>query len=229
MLCNKAATINYWNENAKWFKLWIEHNHYHNRIIEVLTTFVQPGWKVLDIGAGNGVLSLPLCAIGCEVTALEPSQGMRKLLYDEAVRRGIDWIKVEDKKLEDIEPDHFKDYDLIIASNSLHLTGIGFHESLQKISENNPKNVFLVAEHCPEIRVKWLCDEYTLLFAQCHQTESSSVYHHIDEVFEHYSFKKEHALCYEEKIDIRAQLTFFDDHFWIKDSALVYMFWWKIK
>jgi len=45
---------------------------------------VEPGWKVLDIGAGNGVLSLPLCAIGCEVTALEPSWGMRSLF----LRRG---------------------------------------------------------------------------------------------------------------------------------------------
>ena len=66
---NRPATVDYWDGNAKWHKLWVEHNAYHNKIIQLLTTFVQPGWKVLDIGAGNGVLSLPLCAIGCRVTA----------------------------------------------------------------------------------------------------------------------------------------------------------------
>jgi SAM-dependent methyltransferase len=228
ILRSKAATVNYWNENAKWYKLWIEHNHYHNRIIEILTAFVQPGWRVLDIGAGNGVLSLPLCAIGCEVIAIEPSHGMRRLLYDEALKRGIDWIKVEDKKWEDIEAVYFKDYDLIMACNSLHLTGIDFHKSLQKIFNSKPKNVFLVVEHYPGIRVKWPHDEYTQLFAQCYQTESSFAYHHIDEVFEHCSFKKGHALCHEEKMDIKARLTFSHDHLWIKETALVQIFWWKI-
>lgn len=227
-LCCKPATVEYWDGNAKWHKLWVEHNEYHNNIIEVLTTFVQPRWKVLDIGAGNGVLSLPLCAIGCELTAIEPSRGMRRLLYDEAFKRGIDWIKVEDKKWEDIEPGYLKGYDLIIASNSIHLTEIGFHESLQKIFECKPKHVFFITEHCPKIKIQWPNDEYALLFSQCYQTESSFAYHHMDEVFEHCSFIKGHSLCQEEKTDIKARLTFSHDHLWIKDTALVYMFWWKI-
>ena len=45
-----------------------------------LTTMVSPGWRVLDMGAGSGILSLPRCTIGCEVTAMEPSIGMRSLL-----------------------------------------------------------------------------------------------------------------------------------------------------
>jgi 2-polyprenyl-3-methyl-5-hydroxy-6-metoxy-1,4-benzoquinol methylase len=42
----------------------MEHNNYHERIVEVLSSMVKPDWRILDIGAGNGMLSLPLCAMG---------------------------------------------------------------------------------------------------------------------------------------------------------------------
>ena len=87
--CRKAASLSFWDGYAPWYRLWMEHTGYHNRIIEALTDMVRPGWKVLDIGAGNGVLSLPLAAIECEVTALEPSIGMRTLLYEETFRQGL--------------------------------------------------------------------------------------------------------------------------------------------
>lgn len=44
-ICKRAATIQFWDGYAKWYKLWIEHNNYHDRIIEVLTTMVEPGVK----------------------------------------------------------------------------------------------------------------------------------------------------------------------------------------
>ena len=56
-VCSRTASVTFWDGYAPWYKLWMEHNRYHNRIIEALTTMVEPGWKVLDIGAGNGVLS----------------------------------------------------------------------------------------------------------------------------------------------------------------------------
>lgn len=95
-----AKDVAFWDGYAKWYKLWIEHNNYHDRIIEVITTMVKPGWRVLDIGAGKGGLSLPLCAIGCDVTAIEPSRGMRNLFYEEDFKRGIDWVNVDERRRE---------------------------------------------------------------------------------------------------------------------------------
>ena len=77
-ICKKAASVP--DGYAPWYKLWMEHKNYHDRIIHALTTMVSPGWRVLDMGAGSGILSLPRCTIGCEVTAMEPSIGMRSLL-----------------------------------------------------------------------------------------------------------------------------------------------------
>ncbi len=225
-LYSHAASIEFWDRYAQWYKLWIEHNNYHDKIITMLSSMVKPGWRVLDIGAGNGVLSLPLCVMGCDVTALEPSTGIRHLLHEEVIKRGIDWFNVEEKKWEDIEPGYLKGYDLIMASNSLHLTKTGFHESLQKIFENRPKHVLLITELCPEIKVKDTYGEYTLLFAQGYQTESSFAYQQMDEVFEHWSFSKGRMPDQYERCAISADLIFEDDHIWRKGRATVGMFWW---
>ena len=95
----RAATVSYWDGNAQWYKLWVEHNRYHNSIIQVLTSYVKPGWRVLDIGAGNGILSLPLCAMGCDVTAVEPSSGMQRLLQNEVIKWGIHILSIDKRRL----------------------------------------------------------------------------------------------------------------------------------
>lgn len=229
-ICKRAATVQFWNGYAKWYKLWIEHNNYHNRIIDVLTTMVEPGWKVLDIGAGNGVLSLPLCAIECDVMAIEPSVGMRSLLYENAFDRNIDCINVDNRRWDDIPNFEINDYDLIMACNSLHLTEMEFTEAIEKIFHANPKNVFVITElGTPEIKVKWQYGDYTMLFAKCYNTDSSFAYHHTDEVYEHYSFKKGRPLSLDEWESLKRKLIYEDGHYWIKDIAYVGMYWWSKK
>ncbi len=104
-VCKKVATVQFWDIYAKWYKCWMEHNNYHDRIIDVLTTMVEPGWKVL--------------------------------------------------------------------------------------------------------------------------IESSFAYHRLDEAFEHYSLKKGKPLSSDEITSLKAQLTYEDDHFWMKDTAYVGMYWWE--
>ncbi|MEW6067168.1 MAG: class I SAM-dependent methyltransferase [Nitrospirota bacterium] len=227
-ICRRAATVQFWDSYARWYKLWMAHNNYHGRIIEVLTTMVKPGWKVLDIGAGNGVLALPLSAVGCDVTALEPSTGMRSLLYEEAFGRGIDWITVDERRWEDIPCFELKDYDLIMACNSLHLTEMGFAQAIEKTFYAKPKNIFVVTElGSPEIKVKWQYGDYKMVFTKCYETESSFAYHTMDEVFEHWSYKKGRMLYPDEEQDIKSMLTIEDCHLWIKDTAYVGMYWWE--
>jgi ubiquinone/menaquinone biosynthesis C-methylase UbiE len=226
-VCRRAASIGFWNGYSKWYKLWMEHNNYHDNVIDVLTTMVQPRWKVLDIGAGSGVLSLPLRAIECEVTALEPSIAMRSLLFEEAFKRGIDWIDIDESRWEDVPFCATWNYDLIIACNTLHLTQIGFAKSLEKIFRAQPKHVFLITElGLPEIKVKWQYEDYKLAFSKCYEAESSFAYHCMDELIEHWSFKKGRMLYPDEIAAIKAGLTYGDGHLLIKDTAHVGMYWW---
>ena len=74
-ICRDAGTVEFWDGYSILYKLWMEHTRYHDRILDVLLSKAEPLWTVLDIGSGNGVLSMPLCAIGCDVTQLEPSTG----------------------------------------------------------------------------------------------------------------------------------------------------------
>jgi ubiquinone/menaquinone biosynthesis C-methylase UbiE len=227
-ICRRAATVQFWDGYAKWYKLWIEHNNYHDRIIEVLTAMVKPGWKVLDIGDGNGVLSLPICAIGCEVTVLEPSIGMRNLLFEEAFKRGIDWINVDGRRWEDIPCYQLKHYDLVMACNCLHLTQMGFQNALKKVFKTGAHRVFVITELGPPgIKVRWQYDNYTMSFAKCYETESSFAYHSMNEFIEHWTFKKSRPLYPDEERDIKSMLTIEDGHLWIKDTAYVGMYWWE--
>ena len=76
--------------------------------------------------------------MGCSVTALEPSIGMRSLLYAEAFSRDIDRVTVDDRRWEDVWHDDFLDHDLIVACNSRHLTTLGFDTALEKNFRASP-------------------------------------------------------------------------------------------
>jgi len=226
--CRRAASVHFWDGYAKWYQLWMEHNRCHDRIVEAVTSMAEPGWRVLDIGAGSIILSFPLSQIGCSVTALEPSIGMRNLFYEEAFKRRIDWISVDDRSWEKISSTDLENFDLIMVCNTHHLTELGFVSFIEKIFRANPRNVFVAAElGLQEIKVKRHYDNYSMLFEKYYGTQSSFAYHHLDEVVEHHAFKKGHRLDSREIGDVISHVTIATDHFWIRDSVTVGMYWWR--
>jgi hypothetical protein len=226
-ICRRAATVAFWDGYAKWYKLWMDHTHYHDRVLDVLMTMAEPGWSVVDIGAGNGILSFPLCAIGCDVTAIEPSSGMRSLLYEETFGRGIDWITVLDEPWERTPVDRVRGRDLIIACNSLHLTRTGFDASLDRMFRAGPAHVLVVTERFPGLTIPEDREGYQLAAFASFETDSSFAYHDMDDVLEHWTYKKNRPPYPHEEIMLRSQLTARDDHLWILDRAQVMMFWWS--
>jgi len=227
-VCKRVATVKFWDGYARWYKLWIEHTQYHQRIIEILLAMTEPEWRVLDIGAGNGILSIPLYIRGCEVTALEPSIGMRHLLYEEAFQKRIDGLNVDERIWEEALCYEFLDYDLIMACNTLHLTQIGFEEALAKIFRARPENVFLISEvGPPDIRVKWQHGDYTMIFTKSYEVDSSYAYHHMNEMVEHWTFKKGRMLQPDEIRTLKERIVLQGGHLWMRDTAQVMMCWWK--
>ena len=227
-VCRRVATVKFWDGYAEWYKLWIDHTQYHQRIIGPLLAMTEKEWRVLDIGAGSGVLSIPLYIRGCEVTALEPSVGMRSLLYERTFKNSIDALTVDDRIWEEVPCYEFLDYDLILACNSLHLTQIGFEEALEKIFRAMPQNVFLISDvKPPEVRVKWHHYGYTIAFTSAYETDSSFAYHHMNEVLAHWTFKKGRTLQPDEIRILKEKVVLDAGHLWIRDTARVMMCWWK--
>jgi SAM-dependent methyltransferase len=225
--CASAASVRYWDGNAKWYKLWAEHNAYHHRIIEVLRSFVLPAWKVLDIGAGNGILSLPLSALGCRVTCLEPSAGMRALLEENAAEKNGASILIDSRRWEDMPLNELYEYDLIIASNSLHLTGIGFSAALEKIFLAKPLHACIISEEqFLDCSPESACHGYSRCFKERYSTESSYAYHCLEDAFEHWSFKHGRQPDPSERLAIMSGLSHENGHLWRKGKAALSMYWW---
>jgi len=89
--------------------------------------------RVLDIGAGPGILALPLAPFVRDVTAVEPGAGMLEVLKKHAEQQGIRNIACVQKTWEEVDParDLAPPYDIVIASLSLTMHDI--REALAKM------------------------------------------------------------------------------------------------
>jgi SAM-dependent methyltransferase len=81
--------------------------------LEALRALVKPGDTVLDIGAGGGRYALPLALVAREVIALEPSEGMRRVLQEGMAEYGIRNVRVVDGRWPDAAADLHADLALM--------------------------------------------------------------------------------------------------------------------
>lgn len=224
----RAASVEFWDHYARWYKLWVEHTRYHQKIIEVLGKMISPGWRVLDVGAGTGVLSIPLSHWGCHVVALEPSSGMRNLLEEGILNKKTQLIRIEQRPWESVYPEEFLVFDLIIACNSLHLTPMEFEKAVEKLFQTEAKNIFLVYEMdslC--FPVSRFYKNYGLVFKKSYEVEDSFAYHNWREVLGHHRFLHGHVLQVKEMNELKKKIIFRGEHFWLKNTSKVSMCWWK--
>ncbi len=80
---------------------------------------VHPGEQAVDLGCGNGQLSLPLAERGARVLAVDVSPGMVTAVLSEAARRGLDGVESVALPIENLTlPEGSAD--LIVSSYALH-------------------------------------------------------------------------------------------------------------
>jgi hypothetical protein len=220
----EIATTAYWDRNARRHKLWVDHSGYHRQILAFLMARTQPHWRVLDIGAGDGALTLPLSAFGCKVTALEPSSGMRRLLFARAESKGTANFDICDCAWDSFSDS--REFDLILACNTLHL--IGGIPAFQKMLGMNPKNMFVVHEgqlNSQELQSN--ANNYKLIAAKQSGINSPYVYHSYSEAQEHFLFRHDYDPDREAARRFRATLKHRDGHYWIDDEVEVSILWWN--
>ena len=182
---NRETT--FWDAFAPWYERWITRGHYHRALIKEISLMIEPGWLVLDIGAATGVLSFPMVSLGCKVEAIEPSMGMQKIFKKKKDELSVEQIEIVDLTWEDFQKQ--KEYNLILACNSLHLTKGGIKEGMKKVFSFLPQYVCLITEINQMIFIDFkeidsLQDSYNFLYIKNYKLDSSFAFDSMDEVRE---------------------------------------------
>ncbi|MCX8159870.1 MAG: class I SAM-dependent methyltransferase [Candidatus Saccharicenans sp.] len=130
-------SLSAWESDRAARRYWEQVCFYQQERLNLLISRLQPtpGKRILDIGSGPGVLSIPLAERGAKVTAVDPSSAMLNLLKQIATERGVAEIRCLDGRWEELDPVKYFDgnspYQAVVASLSLMMVGI--RESLLKM------------------------------------------------------------------------------------------------
>jgi SAM-dependent methyltransferase len=149
---NQACSIDFWDTQASGYDQ-------NNAGLADLTAkqmsriHLEPTYTVLDVGAGTGRLTLPMAKKVKQVTAVDPSQNMLKVLSEKAQKENLTNIQQINKPWEkltvnrDIAP-----YDVVVASLSFFMTDLGWE--LGKMDAAAKKAVYLFVSAS-----KWMDDD----------------------------------------------------------------------
>jgi len=129
-----------WDKIAPQFDQWMKKDDYPQELLSKIQ--VESGDTVLDIGCGNGVITIPLAQKASSVTAMDISMNMIELLQDNAANYNLSNIKFINKGIEDVKAGEIGYHDVVVASRSLN--GIAdIKPELEKINKIAQKYVYI--------------------------------------------------------------------------------------
>jgi len=146
--CESADCAGYWDTPSR-----ARHylNHYGGgyktgtkRIFQTLQKLnLNPDTRVLEIGAGPGVLSIPIAQQVHHLTAVEPSPGMATVFEEEMKKHSLTNIRLIQQRWEEVSIDELGDlFDIVLASFSLGMPDI--KPALMKMNEVCQGRVHLI-------------------------------------------------------------------------------------
>lgn len=136
----KKSNSKSWDKIAPQFDQWMKKDDYPQELLSKIQ--VESGDTVLDIGCGNGVITIPLAQKASSVTAMDISRTMIELLQDNATNHNLSNIKFINEGIEDVKAGEIDYHDVVVASRSLN--GIAdIKPELEKINKIALKYVYI--------------------------------------------------------------------------------------
>ena len=134
------------NEKTRWDKIAVKFNEWMKTddYPQIFASKVhkEPDYTVLDLGCGNGSITLEVAKHVEHVTAVDMSSEMLKLVEENARKKGISNIEYVQSSIEDIDPQEIGQYDVVIASRSLGNI-YNLQKELKKIDSIAKKYVYM--------------------------------------------------------------------------------------
>jgi SAM-dependent methyltransferase len=136
-----VSSEEFWDSFTGWQQLH-SYTKYPGQALDRILGCVDSKSTVLDIGAGNGAISVPLAKAVRHVTAVEPSSGQVSRLMENAGRAGVGNIRVIPKRWEDTTLHELGCHDVVTAAYCFQMTDI--RAALEKMYAAATKNLFLL-------------------------------------------------------------------------------------
>jgi len=130
-----------WDKIAPKFGKWTQKDNYSEELLNKIK--IDRNDTVLDIGCGNGIVTIPLAKKAKQVTAMDMSPKMLDMLKENAENEGLDNITFVNQRIEGLDVKNgIEPHDVVLASRCLNgICDIG--ELLQQLDQIAKKYVYI--------------------------------------------------------------------------------------
>ncbi|MCL2116027.1 MAG: class I SAM-dependent methyltransferase [Methanobrevibacter sp.] len=129
-----------WDKIAIKFGKWIENDDYAEKLINKL--IIEKSDTILDLGCGEGTISIPLAKKSSKLTAIDLSERMLEQIIEKANKEGLNNINTKKMDLRDINLNNVGPHDVVIASRSVNSI-FSIKDFLKNLNEIANKYVYL--------------------------------------------------------------------------------------
>ena len=133
-----APPADHWRLSAQQFAA--DPHRSGDELLDRLVSQVGPNQTLIDVGAGGGRLALPLALRCRHVTAVEPSEGMTSVFFEQALEHGIENVSLVQARWEDVQ---VEPADIVLCAHVIY-TVTEIEEFVRKMEAHARERVIIV-------------------------------------------------------------------------------------